>query len=114
VRDGYLGSQAPEGVRCRPPGYCTPSHEMHCHVEVPDAVAVKIMGFAWQQVGKPYDFRSILGFLIRRDWRERDSWFCSELVAYSFEQAGWPLLRTGECNRINPSSLSLSPLLIRD
>jgi len=109
--DGYLGSQAPEGVKLRPWDYCKPSEELRCTVEVPTDVGKRILAFARAQIGKPYDYKSIAGFIMRRDWTDANAWFCSELVAASFKHAGHPLLRTEECNRISPSTLSLSPLL---
>ena len=45
--------------------------------------------FLFAQDGKPYDWRAIVGFgLGERDWREADSWFCSELQARALEVAG--------------------------
>lgn len=40
------------------------------------------------QVGKPYDWLAILGFLFRRDWQRDDYWICSELVAWALIKAG--------------------------
>lgn len=111
VGDGYLGSQAPDGVLLRPKTYCTPSEQLLCSVVVPDAVGAQVLAFAHAQIGKPYDYKSILGFVLRRDWRDTSAWFCSELVAAAFVYAGFPLLRTTEVNRVSPSTLSLSPYL---
>lgn len=37
----------------------------------------------------PYDWRAIVSFAMgERDWREKDSWFCSEWVAMLLEQLG--------------------------
>jgi hypothetical protein len=45
--------------------------------------------FSNQQLGKPYDKRGILGFAFgKRDWREEDSWYCSEEVQANCEYAG--------------------------
>jgi len=63
------------------------------------------------QLGRPYDWDGILGWTFRRDWQEEDSWFCSELVAWAFQQAGNPLLRAECVHRITPRDLLLSPLL---
>lgn len=68
--------------------------------------------FAHTQVGRPYDWAGVLGWGMRRDWQEADSWFCSELVAWSFEKAGFPLLRANEVWRITPRDLLMSPFLI--
>lgn len=44
--------------------------------------------FSNRQLGKPYDKRGILGFTFgRRDWREPDSWYCSEEVQANCEYA---------------------------
>lgn len=32
------------------------------------------------QVGKPYDWTALVGWLLWRDWSEDDSWYCSELA----------------------------------
>jgi hypothetical protein len=45
--------------------------------------------FLLAQNNKPYDWRAIVAFALgERDWREADSWFCSELDARAFEMAG--------------------------
>lgn len=78
-------------------------------VDAPDDV----LKFAIEQEGKPYDWQGILGILARnRRWEEDDSWFCSELVAYSFMKAGVPLLNETSY-RITPRDLLISPLLKR-
>jgi uncharacterized protein YycO len=61
---------------------------------------------AWllEQVGKPYDFSGIGGFLTRRDWQKPERWFCSELAAAFCERAGLGeiLVKKG---RISPTAL---------
>lgn len=37
--------------------------------------------FLSSQVGKKYDPLGILSFILRRNYEDRDKWFCSELVA---------------------------------
>ena len=37
-------------------------------------------------MGKPYDFKEILGIGFDRDWRQPESWICSELWAAVMEQ----------------------------
>ena len=75
-------------------------------VDAPDTV----LEFAKTQVGKPYDWAGIFGLTFRRNWEEDDKWFCSELVAWSFKQAGYPLLSENSF-RITPRDLLISPLL---
>ncbi len=70
-----------------------------------------VLDYALSQVGKPYDWKGIFAFVSHnRDWQEDDAWFCSELVAFSFEQAGFPLVRD-VAYRITPRDLLLSTLL---
>ncbi len=73
--------------------------------EYPCLDADAIIAAARSQVGKPYDKTAIIGMLFNRDWQEDDSWFCSELVAYSFLQGGRKLFRRDTLNRITPEHL---------
>lgn len=45
-------------------------------------------GVAWltMQIGKPYDWTALAGWLLWFDWQEDDCWYCSEL-AVAFSQA---------------------------
>lgn len=63
------------------------------------------------QIGKKYDWNGVLGLWIKRNWQDTDNWFCSELVAWAFKEAGKPLLRTEHLERITPRDLLLSPYL---
>ena len=76
-------------------------------VDAPDAVLAN----ARSQVGRPYDWAGVLGVALHRDWRATDSWFCSELIAWAFAEAGYPILRSDTVDRITPRDLLLSPLL---
>ena len=61
------------------------------------------------QLGKPYDYRAIVGFLVRRDWTSTRRWFCSELIAWAFAQTGRPLFRDRELARVTPEHLWMLP-----
>jgi len=63
------------------------------------------------QIGKPYDWRGVLGVAFHRDWQKSDSWFCSELQAWAAEQCGVRMLRRTDVSRVTPRDLLLSPLL---
>lgn len=88
ARSDYVGGQ--------PPGYWdrTPNYEpwlkrtvFTLHVTV--AQELDYWKFSWEQIGKPYDKRGILGFAFGvRDWHNPNSWFCSEQVAANLEAAG--------------------------
>lgn len=41
--------------------------------------------FIHRNMGKPYDWTAIAGFVFHRDWQEDDSWFCFELIAAAIE-----------------------------
>ena len=76
-------------------------------IEAPDAV----LDIAFSQDKKKYDWKGVFGFLFKkRKWQEDDRWFCSELVAYAFQEAGMPLIRDYSY-RITPRDLLLSTLL---
>lgn len=63
--------------------------------------------FLRAQLGKPYDFTAIAGLALDRDWREDDSWFCSEMAAASLEKCGWlPRLSTID-HHVSPRDLLL-------
>lgn len=73
------------------------------HFNTPDDVAV--LDAARSQIGKPYDATALIGLLFRRDWQESDRWFCSELVAWAFDKAGFPLFRPETLHRVTPQHL---------
>lgn len=97
------------GVQIRPPGY--EPFARRIVVTVPASAQQAATFHAWlrQQIGKPYDWRAIAGFFIARDWREEDSWFCSELIARGLEIAGvfrWPLYLP--VSKITPVTLAVT------
>ena len=113
VPTGYLGARE-RGVWIRKFDYCKPKREVLGTVECSDEVADKVLAFARAQIGRPYDFISILlGFPFRLDLgsRKNHRWFCSELIAVSFEQAGYPLVDRRNKDRISPEDLYQSPLI---
>ena len=73
-------------------------------VDVPVSSARAVTTAAASQVGKPYDWLGVLGIGVRRRWQDADSWFCSELVAWAFREAGHPLFRA-DAWRITPRDL---------
>lgn len=70
-----------------------------------------IMEHAYNQLDKGYDTLALIGNLFRRNWQETDKWFCSELIAWAFEEGGKKLIRD-RINRVTPGDLLLSTLLI--
>ena len=64
--------------------------------------------FLLGQVGKPYDDEAILAFFFNRNWREKDSWICSELQAAAGEFSGiFPQLYLA-ANKITPVSCAVA------
>jgi hypothetical protein len=64
--------------------------------------------FLLDQVNKPYDTEAIWAFLFNRNWREPDSWICSELQSAAGEASGiFPPLYLA-ANKITPVSCALA------
>lgn len=80
-------------------------HDESIMIDIPCKDNASAFYKALQQVGKPYDLTALIGWLSGRDWQEPDSWFCSELVAWAFEQGGSPLFRDGVLSRVTPQNL---------
>jgi hypothetical protein len=74
-------------------------------VELPCRSPEAVRAAAASQVGKPYDYTALLGMALRRNWQADDAWFCSELIAWAFEQAGEPLFRAECLRRVTPQHL---------
>lgn len=96
------------GVRVRPLADMLAKATKASLLELPgDAAAV--VAAARSQVGKPYDWLGVAGIGFRRRWQDEDAWFCSELVAWAFAEAGTPLFRE-HAWRITPRDIFI-PLL---
>ena len=63
------------------------------------------------ELGQPYDYRGLLGFLARRRVENPTAWFCSELVFAGFLTIRKPLLERIEAFKTYPGLLSYSPAL---
>lgn len=104
--DKILG--IPAGVYIRPNTYANFSAAKRITIECADEEKSKFYEFANDQIGKPYDETAILAFAANRDWRNPDSWFCSEMGAAALEASGillHPLATT--VNKITPEDLLL-------
>lgn len=78
-------------------------------VELPARDPQLIIESARSQLGKPYDWTAVLGLGLRRDWQERDAWFCSELIAWAAAKAGEPWYRCESLRRVTPQHLWMLP-----
>lgn len=102
-------------VRVAPLQLVLTRHSAYAFVDLPARSADRIVKAARAQVGKPYDWTALVGMVVRRDWQEGDSWFCSELVAWSLAQGGSPLFRPDVMHRVTPEHLwMLAPESVTD
>lgn len=92
-------------VRVVPLAEVIAKHSAHVIVDMPCHSPSDVIKAARSQVGKPYDLTALAGLLVHRDWQEDDAWFCSELVAWAFAQAGSPLFRPEAMRRVTPQHL---------
>lgn len=79
------------------------------YVLAPQNVINRVAG----QIGKPYDLLGALAIPFRKNWHDRRKWFCSELVAWAFEEEGITLVNK-HLSRITPQDLLESPLVKAD
>lgn len=78
-------------------------------VELPCTDPAAAIAMAAGEIGKPYDWSGVFGIGFNRDWQEDDAWFCSELVAWAFEETLQPLLRSEVLRRVTPQHLWMLP-----
>ena len=103
-----LGARLDGGVAVRQPDYEVFSRRTRVELPVEYLAEHQWLDWLLGQVGKPYDRTAIAGFASGRDWREQDSWFCSELASAGLEHCGYfqfPL--TVPANKITPDDLIL-------
>ncbi len=76
-------------------------------IPVKNAQAVYDMALS---VDAPYDLLGAVGLGFRRNWQESDKFWCSEYLAYIFEQTGNGLFRPEAMHRITPEHFWMLPL----
>jgi len=89
----------------------TPETEVDVFIIEKDFNELKVMDFLTPQIGKKYDFWSIVKFLTRRNEPVDDKWFCSEIVMQAFIEGGLHLLRRIPPSHVDPGHLLTSPYL---
>lgn len=83
ARSDVIGG-IPAGVQIRPANYT--SFKRSEIIEIHQGFDQPWLDFLHKQIGKPYDlFDLTADFVAGRDWRNPDSWWCSELAAASGE-----------------------------
>jgi uncharacterized protein YycO len=74
--------------------------------------AAAVESFLLNEVGSPYDYWNILGFITRRPRRSNRAWHCSEIVYAAYQAAGVNLLGPSvNAWEVTPGMLYTSPLL---
>lgn len=85
------GSAKPSGVRL---------HDMHEFIAsrpewdfrmIPHPDPHAVWELACTQVGKPYDWAFLFGWLVHRNWQHPDKWVCQELITWACKEAGYPI-----------------------
>ena len=106
----WLGAHLDGGVQARLADYdkITRTRELIIEIIAPNSnVEDKFNEFLRTQVGKPYDVKAVFGLGVGRNWRDANSWFCSELIAAALETCGYlPRLSVMD-NHISPRDLLL-------
>jgi hypothetical protein len=95
------------GVASRAPDYQKFARRVRMSFSTTPAEEKTFWDFAYAQRGKPYDMTAIESFLLNRDWRAPDSWFCSELATACLETAGICPPLYSPVNKIEPVTLAV-------
>jgi uncharacterized protein YycO len=105
ARSDTIG-RVPPGVQMRPAFYETWKERVVMCMDCTYEQETRFWDFLKSQIGKPYDMTAIWGFLAGRDWRDEDSWYCSELLTAAIEESGvCPVLYTPR-NKVTPAGLA--------
>jgi len=114
LRDGtLLGARddmilgIPAGVQIRPSSYVDGESVLRVSVPCTDEQEAAFYAYAQEQVGKPYDQEAIAAFVVGRNWRDPNDWYCSELGAACTEKSGIVPPLIAPCNKIAPGDLAL-------
>jgi hypothetical protein len=86
ARIDHVGGK-PGGVQIRPADYAHFTRRLFIEIPCTTLQRQSFYAFLLSQEDKPYDWRAILAFATNRDWRELDSWICSELITAASESA---------------------------
>lgn len=98
------------GVQRRPVSYLGNAKVRWLRVPATEAQVSATIKALQSQVGKPYDWRDIVGFAIpqafTRSWNDQRAWICSEVQVWAEEQGG--LIKTSmSVDRIDPNDAML-------
>lgn len=100
----------PAGVQIRPGSYVNGEQTVRAVLPAPSEMINRFYELCRAEVGKPYDSSGLIAnFVFGRNWREADSWWCSELQGAMLERCGWfssPLATP--TNKLTPAGLLLA------
>ena len=109
----YLGAHCDGGVQARDVGYDAAVLQQELFVDLPETApgqADEFYAFLERHIGEPYDFESILGFLVPSiPAHEPQHVICSALQTLALRQCGWfaaPLVEPA--HKISPRDLLLT------
>jgi hypothetical protein len=109
IRSDKVGGKPP-GVQIRPPDYAVFDVRVRMKIHTIRAYdqEQRYYDFLYDQIGKPYDNTAIWAFFVDRNWRQADSWICSELQAAAGEHAGVLPKLALTPNKITPVACALT------
>jgi uncharacterized protein YycO len=107
ARSDKVGGK-PAGVQIRPPDYAIFKTRAIMKIQASHLQSYRFYEFLNSQVGKPYDETAIWAFFTDRNWREPDSWICSELQAAAGEASGVLPKLALTPNKITPVACALA------
>ena len=90
------------GVWSRPPDYAVFTYRCVATIPVTDEQADLFWRAEVEKFGMPYDTTAIWGFAAGRNWRDTDSWFCSEKQIDSALRAGIVRPLPGPISKVPP------------
>lgn len=64
--------------------------------------------FLINQLGKSYDWTGAFSYPFRKNWQNKDKWYCSELVAMAAKAAGTNIVREGS-RSVTPRDIYIQP-----
>jgi hypothetical protein len=104
-----VGAHFNGGVLARPIGYDASkiTKEQIVAIKADDPTTKAFEDFITAQIEKPYDVEAIAAMVLDRDWRDPNSWFCSELIAAGLEQCKIFSRLPAALNRILPRDAML-------
>lgn len=105
--DVVIEAQPSLGVVERPVTDFMDAYPNYGVIRIPTQNSKAVIDTARSQLGKGYDWLGVLGIAARHRYAEdTQAWFCSELIAWSFEHAGSPLF-TKKPWRVTPADIAL-------